>query len=145
MIGEVNTKSSKRTISLPDATVQALKHQRKQQLEERLAAGDSWNNKHSLVFANLSGGPLRRTNVLQRDLYPICKKAVLENVTLHTFRHTHASLLTFEGIDIKTISRRLGHASIDITLQTYAHILPGQDERAADAMNEIMDQLGGRA
>ena len=60
---------------------------------------------------------------------------------MHTFRHTHASLLIYAGVDIKTISSRLGHADITTTLQVYGHILPGQDEKAAQAMDALMNSI----
>ncbi|WP_180953109.1 tyrosine-type recombinase/integrase [Eggerthella timonensis] len=56
-----------------------------------------------------------------------------EGTTSHTLRHTHATWLIYEGADIKTIQGRLGHASINTTLNLYAHILPGADAAAARA------------
>jgi integrase len=61
----------------------------------------------------------------------------MEGVGLHTFRHTHAALLIAAGVDIKTVQRRLGHENVSITLQIYGHLLPGQDERAAQAMDRL--------
>lgn len=51
------------------------------------------------------------------------------------------TLLIFAGVDIKTVSRRLGPENVTITLQTYGHLLPGQDERAAQAMEQFMTSL----
>jgi len=58
--------------------------------------------------------------------------------TYHTLRHTHATHLLREGVDIKVLQRRLGHSSAAITLDTYAHVLPGADDAAADAMAEVL-------
>ncbi|MGI6609252.1 MAG: site-specific integrase [Limnochordia bacterium] len=110
-------------------------------LEEQLASGGRWVNEENLVFTDTQGGLLRRTNVSKRDMKRIVRRADLEDATLHTFRHTHASLLIAAGVDIKTISRRLGHENITITLQTYGHLMPGQDERAADVMDTILAGL----
>ena len=65
---------------------------------------------------------------------------LMENVGLHTFRHTHAALLLSQGVQLYTVSRRLGHASISITADLYGHLMPGVDEAAASAMEAI----GGR-
>lgn len=65
------------------------------------------------------------------------KPDLLEDVGLHTFRHTHASMLIAAGTDILTVSRRLGHENIRITLDLYGHLLPGQDEAAAAAMDRL--------
>lgn len=140
-LGETKTASSMRTISLSDAGVQALKAQRKRQLEEQLGAGSKWHNNYNLVFTTPTGNPLSRTAVLRNILHPILKKAEIDNVTLHTFRHTHASILIYQGADIKTIAGRLGHADITTTLQIYGHILPGQDERAAQLMDDFIKSL----
>jgi len=95
----------------------------------------------NLVFAGKKGGPLPRTRVAARDLKRVLDRAGLEGVSLHTLRHTHASILIYQGVDIKAISRRLGHENITITLQTYGHLLPGQDERAAAMMDEFHASL----
>jgi integrase len=63
----------------------------------------------------------------------------MPEITLHSFRHTHASMLIASGMDILTISRRLGHASPSITLGTYGHLIHGADDQAA----KIMDQAFG--
>ena len=56
-------------------------------------------------------------------------------VTLHSLRHTHASMLIASGVDILTISRRLGHSSPTITLSVYGHLIHGTDDRAAQVMD----------
>lgn len=155
-LGDVKTDAARRTISLADMAVAALHRQRKRQLEERLAFGEGWQNDDDLVFTNTLGGYLRRTTFAKKPYQPkgkgkrrvhagplhrIAGKAGIEGITLHTFRHTHASLLIFAGVDIKTVSRRLGHENIRITLQTYGHLLPGQDERAAAAIDDLIANL----
>lgn len=140
-LGPPKTKAGYRTISLSATAVTALKRQRIAQAEERLKAGETWNNEFNLVFTNRNGGPLRRTTIAQRDFTRVCKKAGIEGASLHTLRHTHASILIYQGADIKVISRRLGHENITITLQTYGHLLPGQDERAAAHMDAFTEAL----
>lgn len=66
------------------------------------------------------------------------EKDLLNDVTLHTFRHTHASMLIAAKVDIKTISTRLGHERISITYDLYGHLLPGMDEEAANYMDQFM-------
>jgi len=103
-LDDVKTDAGRRTISLPAAAIAALKRQRKRQAEEKLAFGEGWSNEHNLVFTDTQGGPLRRSNVTRRLFKPVCEKANLEGVTPHTLRHTHASILIFQGVDPKTIS-----------------------------------------
>jgi len=60
------------------------------------------------------------------------------SVTFHGLRHSHASQLIDRGVDIVTISKRLGHAKPDITLRIYAHLFQKDDGRAAAAINAIL-------
>jgi integrase len=62
-------------------------------------------------------------------------------VTLHTLRHTHASQLITSGMDILTVSRRLGHSSAAITLGVYGHLMSTED-RAADIMENVFASAG---
>ena len=55
-------------------------------------------------------------------------------------RHTHASLLLLAGISVKVVSERLGHAGVAITLDTYAHLLAGMQESAAETMQEALQR-----
>lgn len=163
-IGSVKTRAALRTITLPKVAVEALRQHRKRQAAERLAAGSAWQDT-GLVFTNRMGGLLRRSNVDGRDLARVIRKArqlaaeayekagmsrseaqakaarLLEGVTLHTFRHTHAALLIAQGVDIMAVSRRLGHENVRITLELYGHLLPGQDEKAAAAMERLAAEL----
>lgn len=60
---------------------------------------------------------------LERTFYRILKNAGLEKTGVHSLRHTFASVLFAKGVDVKTVSKLLGHASIQITLNTYIHLI----------------------
>ena len=66
-------------------------------------------------------------------------------VSFHTLRHTHASWLIACGVDLKTVSERLGHADEATTLRIYAHLLPGRDRAAAEAFAGARDRAAGTA
>ena len=61
-------------------------------------------------------------------------------LTLHGLRHAHATLALTAGINPKTLAERLGHASVVITLDTYSHVLPGLQEEAAQAVEDLLSQ-----
>ncbi len=67
------------------------------------------------------------------------KKAGLPHIRFHDLRHSHATLLLKAGIHPKIVSERLGHANIGITLDTYSHVLPGLQERAAKRFDEMLE------
>jgi len=61
----------------------------------------------------------------------------MSGVTLHSLRHTHASMLIASGVDIITVSRRLGHGSPKVTLEVYGHLINGGDDRAAQIVGAV--------
>jgi hypothetical protein len=68
----------------------------------------------------------------------------MPEVTFHALRHTHASQLIDAGVDIVTISKRLGHAKPNITLRTYAHLFRKDDGKAAAAINAAFKPIVGK-
>ena len=129
------TKWGKRTITLAPGTVAELRAHRLAQQEQRLALGMGRVPNDALVFAMPDGSPLHPTAVSQ-EWRRVMRQAGLE-LTLHSLRHTHASTLINAGIDMLTISRRLGHGSPAITLNVYGHLLK-PDNRAADAIERAL-------
>jgi integrase len=120
--------------------VSELRAHWKAQREQRLSLGLGKAPADALVFAKYDGAPLvpnQFTHIFARAL----KAGGLPHVTLHTLRHTHASQLIASGMDILTISRRLGHASPTITLSVYGHLLTSED-RAADIMQGVFAAAG---
>jgi integrase len=127
------TKHGRRTISLPAHLVRELHQHWREQQEQRLRIGLGKAPEGSPVFA----GPDCRylsPEALSKAWPGVVAAVGMPGVTLHSLRHTHASMLIAAGVDIFTVSRRLGHASPTITLNTYGHLIRGTDERAAQIM-----------
>lgn len=80
---------------------------------------------------------LRDTSLDKKNRY-FADLAGLPHIRIHDFRHSHASLLANEGINIQEIARRLGHSKIEITWNTYAHLYPREEERAVQILNKIV-------
>ncbi len=59
-------------------------------------------------------------------------------IRLHDARHTHASLMLKQGVHPKIVQERLGHASIQITLDTYSHVAPGLQQAAAEGFDKMV-------
>jgi integrase len=94
-----------------------------------------------LVFAMWNGEP-RKPNTLTND-WLRATAVVGRKISLHALRHTHASQLIAAGVDILTISRRLGHASAKITLDTYGHRYgSSSDDLAAQATEKMFARIG---
>ena len=62
-------------------------------------------------------------------------------ITIHDLWHTHASLLLSAGEPVKTVSERLGHASVTVTLTVYSHVMPGDQKRAASRFAALVGEV----
>jgi integrase len=130
------------SIGLPDIVVDALREHRRQQLEVRLALGIGKLPSDALVFSTLEGGPQAPSDV-SRSWGLVAAHFGMPEITLQGLRHTHASQLIDAGVDIVTISKRLGHASPDVTLRVYAHLFRRDDGKAAAAINAALAGSSG--
>jgi integrase len=130
----------RRSISLSPVVVAELRAHWKAQQEQRLSLGLGGAAPDGLVFANWDGSP-RLPNGLTKEFADAMERAGLPHVRLHTLRHTHASQLITSGMDILTVSRRLGHSSPAITLTVYGHLL-SPDDRAAEIMQAMFAEAG---
>jgi integrase len=131
------TSRGKRTIALPSNAVATLRAHKVQQLQLRLQIGMGRPEPDALVFTTNEGAMLSPDNI-SNNWTRICRARGLPHVTFHALRHTHASVLIREGVDILTISRRLGHSKASITLDVYGHMIRGADEAAARAIEKAM-------
>ena len=68
----------------------------------------------------------------------LARAKIAPGFTIHSMRHTHATILLMRGINVKVVSERLGHSNINITLNIYAHVLKAMEETAADMWEEIL-------
>jgi integrase len=132
------TRHGRRSLSLPAWVVRDLRAHRKAQQEQRMKLGLGQLPDDALVFANPEGAP-RSPNAMSKEWVRTAAQLKLPAVTFHAFRHTHASQLIAAGMDVLTISRRLGHGSPTITLGVYGHLFSNTDDEAA----RIMDRAFG--
>jgi len=133
------TRHGRRTVSLATWVVRDLRVHRKAQQEQRIALGLGQLPDDALVFPNLDGRP-RSPNTLTKEWRRVAAQLALPGIQFHACRHTHASQLIAAGMDVLTISRRLGHGSPTITLGVYGHLFSNTDDEAA----RIMERAFGR-
>jgi integrase len=124
---EPKTERSRRTIALPARLVQELKAHRKAQAEYCLKLGCG---RFELVFPHWDG-TLRNPNNFSKQFADEASAAKLPHITFHGLRHTHITHLLRSGVPVHVVSARAGHSNPTVTLNTYAHLLPGQQEAAA--------------
>jgi integrase len=130
------TKAGRRSITLPDILIGVLREHRREQLELRMRLGIGRLPDDALLISDIDGNPWkqRQTSTLWQRF---AAKVGMGDITFHALRHTHASQLIDAGIDIVTISKRLGHAKPDITLRVYSHLFRKDDSKAAQAINAL--------
>ena len=92
----------------------------------------------SLYVVCQSDGTTPPPERLERTFYRILDNIHISRVGTHTLRHTFASILFSKGVDVKTVSSILGHASIQITLNTYIHLIEKVNHEAVRVMDEIL-------
>ena len=126
-IDEPKTASGRRRIDLTDRAITALHAQKEQNARENLA-------KCEWVFPELDGEPLRVYFGLTR-FKAVLAKTSIGHLKLYELRHTFATLSLIAGIPLKVVSEMLGHASIQITADTYQHILPTMQKEAIGKLN----------
>jgi integrase len=125
------SKAGRRDISLPDALVDVLRDLRRDRLERQMALGLGKLPDDALLFAGIDGEPRAPSSVSR-------SWSEATGVGYHAMRHSHASQLIHAGVDIVTVSKRLGHAKPDITLRIYSHLFKESDVKAASAINAAL-------
>jgi integrase len=129
------SKAGRRDITLPDMLVDVLREHRRATLELRMQLGLGKLPDDALLFSDIEGNPLQPNSTSAMFGEVACRVGIPDDITFHSLRHTHASQLIDSGVDIVTISKRLGHAKPDITLRVYAHLFRNDDSKAAAAID----------
>lgn len=133
---EPKTKSGIREIILSHTACRLLLEYKQWQNYNIIELGELWNNTDRL-FTQSNGLPIYPDTVT--DWFAkFIKKHNFPHVTLHSLRHTNASLMIAEGADVCTVSKRLGHANTSTTLNIYAHALKSKDLEIADKLENIL-------
>jgi len=122
-------KASYRKLQIPKPLIEMLKMQKEIQQKNY----SNWTED----FLICGGEKCLSDTAISNKNIELAKKAGLKTIRIHDFRHTHATLLINEGINIQEIARRLGHSDIQTTLKVYAHLYPREEERAIKVLDSI--------
>src|SRR6266567_2533760 len=129
-----------RKVELPPSMVACLEVHRLRQDEFRRQFGPDYRSDLELIFANPDGSPLM-PNSISSTVSRLCRRLGLpKGASLHVLRHSHASLLLADGVDLATVSARLGHSSVRTTADIYSHAIRGKDHAAAQSWDDIMQR-----
>lgn len=131
------TNSSVRRIVLSDNTMKLLEEYRKWQEEYKKANKERWKGTEDRIFTSKYGThmhPCTCCHIIEK----IVKRYDLDPISFHELRHTCASLLINQGIDLKTVSTRMGHSNISTTMDIYTHSFDSAKVKCANKMNKIL-------
>lgn len=131
------TTSSIRTISIDDTTVNELKKYKTWQKKNKMKYGA--NYQHSNFMITCPNGTEMGIFGVNKVMDSILKKTDLHHITPHGLRHTHAIMLLESGVDIKTVSDRLGHKTIKMTADVYIHITKKHEEESVLKLERYLD------
>jgi integrase len=129
-LADTKTHRSRRAVLLARRVVDALILHRSEM--------ESRGIESEFCFCDSLGKPLRKSNFIRRWFKPLLREAGLPNIRFHDLRHTAATLLLARGINAKVVQERLGHASVNLTLEVYGHVLPSMQQDAADRLDDLL-------
>jgi len=134
---EPKTAKSRRLIALSPSTVITLREHKAKQADLRQSLEFPPLSDNDLAFSHYDGSPLLPNSVTHAWI-KLVRRCGLRGIRLHDARHTHASLLLKQGVHPKIVQERLGHGSIQITIDTYSHVAPGLQQAAAKKFDDIV-------
>jgi integrase len=135
--GDPKTDRSRRRVGLDQATVEALQAWKRAQAAERLLMGEHWQGEDR-VFVWGDGSALH-PDVVSKTFARIVKRSGLPALPFHGLRHSWATAALVAGVPVKTVADRLGHSSVQVTLDVYTASVPGLDQAAADTVAGLFD------
>ncbi len=133
------TLSSERVIKIPTDLLDSLNKYKAWQASERLSLGDKWHDSDRL-FTAWNGKPVHPDTVTGW-FHKFIVRNNLPDISIHSLRHTNATLLIASGVNIRTVSNRLGHAQTSTTGNIYAHAIRSADEAAAETLQNILSPV----
>jgi integrase len=133
---EVKTERSNRSLPIPRALLSSLRAHRRRQLEQKMVAGAKWQD-HDLVFATSKGTPLSARNVI-RSYHRLLENGKVKRRRFHDLRHSCATFLFARNIPARIVMEILGHSNINLTMNTYTHVMPEMLRDATQAMNSVL-------
>jgi integrase len=126
-----------RTLAIGPHTVEAFRTVAARQQRQAREQAARWRNPWDLVFT-APDGRWHDPDGLTRAFRRLVEMAPVPRIRLHDIRHTHGTLMLQAGVPVKVVSERLGHASVRMTLDVYAHVLPVMDSEAVDRFTELV-------
>lgn len=138
-----NSKSKRRLVHLNDLAMPFLEAQDAWLREQYEINGLGWNA-HRLFFVNEWGRPVS-AQTLRKDFAKMTAEAGLPRIRVHDLRHSYATIMLSLGVHPKVVQEALGHSTIQQTIDTYSHLIPGLEEAAGEVFAAaVQAEMGGK-
>ena len=135
-VGKSKTAAGRRRLALDAATIDILRAHQAEQAQRRDAFGSEWRE-HDVVFDRGNGEPVAPRTV-EATMTRRVRQLGLPHLTPHGLRHCHATMLLIAGTPVHLVQQRLGHSTSRITLDVYAHVLPGTERDVAERFADVL-------
>lgn len=134
------TKTSNRPLKLNGSVFLLLMEYKRWQDDQREAFGDAWKDEDGRIFTTDDGAPMFPDSISQW-FSKFVKRTGLPKVTVHSLRHTYASLMIADGVPLVVVSHQLGHAQTSTTANIYAHVIASAEAKAAQTFDKFNDLI----
>lgn len=136
------TEGSDRYLRVSRTAILTLLEYKTWQDEMREAVGDAWESppEDDRIFTNEVGRPMFPTSLTQW-MRKFIKRTGLPSSSVHSLRHTYASLLIADGMPLVVVSGNLGHAQVSTTNDIYSHVISSAEAKAAQVMDKFSDDI----
>ncbi|MED4461806.1 site-specific integrase [Metabacillus fastidiosus] len=140
LFGDTKSYSSERVIKIRKSYMMKLQAHLKYQNERKLNLGDLYQHELNLVFCRDDGSPLPKSTLY--NIFRTClEKIGAPRLPIHSTRHTHAVMLLEAGADMKMVQERLGHHSMQVTSDIYAHMSKRIETRSIEKFDSYMKEI----
>lgn len=134
------TDDSARTLRISTAAVSLLPEYKRWQDAQRKNLGDAWEDKDGRVFTNELGAPIFPDSVTQWFSKFIARSG-MPKITVHSLRHTYASLMIADEVPLVVVSKQLGHSQTSTTANIYSHLIASAQAKAMQTFDRFNDVL----
>ena len=132
------TVTSERMLKLSASAILLLKEYKAWQDQQKQRLGDAWEGTDDRVFTTDSGRPLAPDSVTRR-FHAFINRSGLQHITIHSLRHTYASLMISDGTPLVIVANQLGHAQTSTTANIYAHVISASEVKALQVFDRFSD------
>ncbi len=136
---ETKNETSHRVIKAPQDAITLLRSFQVWQMQERLKLGDQWQD-CGRIFTAWNGRPIH-PDTITNWFHNFIQGTDLPPVSVHSLRHTNATLMIAAGVNLQTVSKRLGHANVNTTGKIYAHAIQSADAAAAETLQDLLHPM----